>query len=77
MTPKCILLQTVRSQMKYRIAQTHNGIPSESTLFAKKKQSSEKEIEFYLKIITCDPSLYTIEYPMFIVSYQMEKSICA
>ena len=27
-----------------------------------------EEIQFYLEIITCDPSIYTIDHPKFIVS---------
>ena len=32
------------------------------------KQSTEKELQFYLEIITFDPSIYTIDHPKFIVS---------
>ena len=32
------------------------------------KQSSEKEIQFYLKSITCDHSNHTMDHPKFIVS---------
>ena len=35
-------------------------------------QSSEKEMHFFLEIITCDPSIYTMDYPGFIVSTQKE-----
>ena len=32
---------------------------------------------FYLVIITCDPSIYTMDHPKFIVSNQKEESISA
>ena len=44
-------------------------------LLIQKKQSSEKKIQFYLEIITCDPSIYTMKHPKFIVSYQVEEPI--
>ena len=39
------------------------------------KQSSEKEIQFHLVFITCDPSIYTVDHPKVIISYQREESI--
>ena len=39
------------------------------------KRSSEKEIQFYLGIKTCEPSIYTMDHSKFIVSNQ-EESIC-
>ena len=44
--------------------------------FLRQKQSKETEIQFYLKIITCDPSVYTIDHPKFIISNQNESSTC-
>ena len=43
----------------------------------KQKQSSEKEMQFvcFSKIITCDPSIYTMDHPAFIVSSFIENSI--
>ena len=38
------------------------------------KRSSEKEI-FYLGMITCNPLMFTMDLPKFIVSNQKEKSI--
>ena len=35
----------------------------------KQKQSSEKEIQGSLEIITCDPSIYTIDNPDITVLY--------
>ena len=40
----------------------------------REKQSSAKEIQFYLEIIMCDPSIYTIDRPKSIVSSQKEES---
>ena len=40
----------------------------------RQKCTSEKEI-YFLEIITCDPSIYTMEHPKFIVSNQKEESI--
>ena len=39
------------------------------------KLSSEKEILFCLEIITCDPWMYTMDLPKFIVSNQNEESM--
>ena len=53
-------------EMSHNIA-FHQGL----YYFLRQKQSPEKEINFYLEIITCDPSIYT----MFIVSNQKEEAI--
>ena len=39
-------------------------------LFYRQKLYSENEIQFYLVIITCDPSIYTNDHLKFIVSNQ-------
>ena len=55
--PKCVFWQTV---MKCRIMRHF----IRSTLFAiRQTLSSEKEILFYLEIITCDPWIYTTDHP--------------
>ena len=43
-----------------------------STLFAMlyQKQSSLKEIHFYVEILTCDSSVYTMDHPKFIERIQ-------
>ena len=41
----------------------------------RQKRSSEKEIQLYLEIIACEPSIYTMDHPKFIVSNQKEESI--
>ena len=48
---------------------------SHSALFANTKQYSEKDMQFYLKIITFDPSTCTMGHPKFIVSSQEEESL--
>ena len=48
---------------------------SGSTQFAKTKQPSEYEIQFYLNIITCDPLIYIMDNPILIVCICMGKSI--
>ena len=35
------------------------------------KRSSKKELQINLKIITCDPLIYTLNHPMLFVSYQV------
>ena len=44
-------------------AQFHQGLHC----LQRQIQSSEKGIQFYLEIITCDPSIYTMAHPKFIV----------
>ena len=39
------------------------------------KRSSEKEIQYYLEVLTCDPAIYTMDHPIFIVSNQKDESI--
>ena len=39
----------------------------------KPKWSPEKGIHSKLEIVTCDPSIHTMNQPKFIVSYQMEE----
>ena len=41
----------------------------------RQKQSSEKEIQFHLEIIACDPSNCTLDHPKFIVSNQRKNSL--
>ena len=50
---------------------------SGSALFPKTKRSSENGnlMQYYLEIITCDPSIYTMDYSKFILSNQQEESI--
>ena len=38
---------------------------------------SEKKMQFYLEIITCDPLRNIMDHPKFIVSNQKEESISA
>ena len=57
--------QLVKSQMKCPIMQYFIRV---YTVCSDKKLSSEKEMQFYLEPLTCDPSNYTIDHPMCIVS---------
>ena len=41
----------------------------------RQKQSSEKELQYFLEIITIDPAIYTIDNPDFIVCSLMANSI--
>ena len=41
----------------------------------RRNPSSEKEIQFYLQNINCDPSIYTIDHPKFIVSTRGKKPL--
>ena len=39
------------------------------------KSEFQRQIQFYLEIIMCDPSVYTLGHPKFIVSNQKEEPI--
>ena len=41
----------------------------------RQNQSSEKEMQYFLEIITCDTSIYTMDHPDLIVSNFMVNSI--
>ena len=43
----------------------------------RQKLSSGKKIQFYFEITTCDLSIYTMDYPKFMISNQKEESISA
>ena len=49
----------------------HQGLHS----LIRQKQSSEKEIQYFLEMITCDPSIYTMDHTDFIVCSFMENFI--
>ena len=40
----------------------------------RQKQSSEKEIQYHLEVITCYPSIYAMEHTNSIVSKQKKES---
>ena len=42
--------------------------------FLRENRSSEKEIQYYFEIITCDTSIYAMDHPDFIVCGFMENS---
>ena len=41
----------------------------------RQKQSSEREIQYILEIITYDPSIYALDHPKLILSNYKEESI--
>ena len=41
----------------------------------RQKRSSEKELQFYLEIITCDSLIYTMDHSKFIISDQMKNPL--
>ena len=41
----------------------------------RQNRSSEKELQYFFEIITLDPSIYTIDYPVSTVINFIEKSI--
>ena len=46
----------------------HNGTFHQGLhCLLRQKQSSEKDMQFYLEIITHDPSIYTMDHPKFVV----------
>ena len=59
----CICVQ-LTMYMNTSVAAIHLGLDC----LLKQKQSSEKEIQDSLEIITCDPSIYTIDNPDITVS---------
>ena len=55
----------------------HNVALNQNLQLAKTKRSSEKKYNFYLEIIPCDPWIYIMDHPKFIVSNKKEESISA
>ena len=41
------------------------------------RQNLSSEIPYFLETITCDPSIYAMDHPKFIISNQKEESISA
>ena len=41
----------------------------------KQKRSTEKEIQYYLEILTCDASIYTMDHPRCIAS-NLREDFC-
>ena len=41
----------------------------------RQKRYSEKEIQFYLQNLNCNPSIFTMDHSKFIVQHQKEESI--
>ena len=53
------------------------GISLGSTMFAKTKTIFRERNAFLLEIITCDPSIYTMDHSKRIISNQKEEFISA
>ena len=43
--------------------------------FQRRSSDNENLMQYYLEVITCDPSIYTMDYSKFILSYKKEESI--
>ena len=68
---KKVLLQAVKTQMNA----AECGISSGSAQFVKTKSILRERNAIFLKIITCSPSIFTMDQPDFTVLNFMEKSI--
>ena len=66
-TPKRVHLQTVKTH----IAVFHQGLHGLLNL----NRSSEKEIQCFLEIIACGPSIYRVDHPGLTVPNPVENSI--
>ena len=70
MTSKCVLLQTVKTQMNCCM-QYFIWV---YTVCYDKNDLHRKKYHFYLEIVTCDLSISTMDHPKFIVSNQKKES---
>ena len=59
----CTLTKSEYPDEMPHYAAFHQGL----SFLLRQKQSSEKEIQFYLEIITFDPSINTMDHSSFIV----------
>ena len=68
-TPKCLLMQTLKNQIKFNIMWqlTRVYTVKTKTIFCEKNT-------ILLGIISCEPLIYTMNHPKFIISNQKEKS---
>ena len=66
-----LLWQTLWTQMKFQIMRHFIGLQC----LLSQNQSSEKEIQYFLKIITSDTSIYTMDHPDLTVSNFMGNTI--
>ena len=76
-TPKCVLWQKVKTQIKCRIMRHFIRVYTVGLA----KTYPEKEIHFYFEIIACDPWICTMDYPKFNVysakkSNELQHSMC-
>ena len=53
----------------------HNAAFYQGLHYLRQRRFSEKEIQFYLEIITCDPLIYTMDHPKLVVSNKKEQFI--
>ena len=66
-TPKWVLWQTVKTQMKWCTMQHNAAFHLGLHCLPRQNQSSKKEIQYFWEIITCDSSIYTMDHPDFTV----------
>ena len=74
-TPKWILWQTVKTQMKCSIMQHNAAFHQGLHCLLRLKHPSGTEIYHNLENYTCDPLMYTMGSPILMVSICMGKSI--
>ena len=67
----CSLANSDHTDEMLHNATFHQGL----NCLIRQTRSSEKEIQFYLEIITCDPLIHTINHFKCVVSSQKERSI--
>ena len=63
-TPMCVLWQTVKTQVKYCIL--WHFIRVYTVYHARQNNLLKRKTQFYLEIITCDPSIYTLDHSKFL-----------
>ena len=55
----------------------HNSVFHQCLCLLRQKLSPEKNVQFYLEIIICDPLIYSMDHPKFSISNQKEESVSA
>ena len=56
-------------------SETADEMPPVLHCLLRQNLSSEKEIQYFFEIITCIPSIYIMDHPVFILCSCMESSI--
>ena len=65
-------------QTNYPLEMPHNTAFDQGLrCLLRHERSSEKELQFYLDIVTCDPSNYAMDHSKFDETIQKEESISA